>query len=86
MLVADTKVKFLEVASVATVLPQWNVIGISFCTYQHGFRLTDCIFTIFFNAKEEESVVPDDIDPNAGRFVRYQFTPAFLKLTTVGAT
>lgn len=25
-------------------------------------------------------------DPNAGRFVRYQFTPQFLKLKTVGAT
>lgn len=31
--------------------------------------------------KEEEAV-----DPNAGRFVRYQFTPQFLKLKTVGAT
>nr|CAG4646561.1 EOG090X0D9B [Macrothrix elegans] len=28
----------------------------------------------------------DDTDPNAGRFVRYQFTPYFLKLKTVGAT
>ncbi|CAG08844.1 unnamed protein product, partial [Tetraodon nigroviridis] len=27
-----------------------------------------------------------DIDPNAGRFVRYQFTPAFLRLRQVGAT
>lgn len=27
-----------------------------------------------------------DIDPNAGRYVRYQFTPQFLKLKTVGAT
>lgn len=26
------------------------------------------------------------IDPNAGRYVRYQFTPQFLKLKTVGAT
>lgn len=26
------------------------------------------------------------IDPNSGRFVRYQFTPQFLKLKTVGAT
>lgn len=25
-------------------------------------------------------------DPNAGRFVRYQFTPAFLQLRQVGAT
>lgn len=27
-----------------------------------------------------------EIDSSAGRFVRYQFTPAFLKLRTVGAT
>uniref|UniRef100_A0A8C2KI65 Protein unc-119 homolog A n=2 Tax=Cyprinus carpio TaxID=7962 RepID=A0A8C2KI65_CYPCA len=27
-----------------------------------------------------------DIDQNAGRFVRYQFTPAFLRLRQVGAT
>lgn len=26
------------------------------------------------------------IDPNAGRFVRYQFTPQFLRLKMVGAT
>lgn len=29
---------------------------------------------------------PEEPDPNAGRFVRYQFTPQFLKLKTVGAT
>lgn len=28
----------------------------------------------------------ENLDPNAGRFVRYQFTPQFLKLKTVGAT
>lgn len=28
----------------------------------------------------------ENVDPNAGRFVRYQFTPQFLKLKTVGAT
>ncbi|KAF6216397.1 hypothetical protein GE061_000739 [Apolygus lucorum] len=28
----------------------------------------------------------EESDPNAGRFVRYQFTPHFLKLKTVGAT
>ena len=27
-----------------------------------------------------------DADASAGRFVRYQFTPAFLKLCTIGAT
>ncbi|XP_045466368.1 protein unc-119 homolog isoform X2 [Harmonia axyridis] len=28
----------------------------------------------------------EPLDPNSGRFVRYQFTPQFLKLKTVGAT
>lgn len=32
---------------------------------------------------EEESV---DVDISVGRFVRYQFTPAFLRLPDVGAT
>lgn len=37
----------------------------------------------------DEAVVgstDDHVDPNAGRYVRYQFTPQFLKLKTVGAT
>lgn len=33
-------------------------------------------------ANEEEEI----LEPNAGRYVRYQFTPQFLKLKTVGAT
>lgn len=36
------------------------------------------------NEKTEDS--EENVDPNAGRFVRYQFTPQFLKLKTVGAT
>lgn len=32
---------------------------------------------------EDDSSEPD---ASAGRFVRYQFTPAFLRLRTVGAT
>ena len=35
---------------------------------------------------EDLDFEPDEMDPNAGRFVRYQFTPQFLKLKTVGAT
>lgn len=33
-----------------------------------------------------EDASDEPLDPNAGRFVRYQFTPQFLKLKTVGAT
>lgn len=38
--------------------------------------------------KDLDQVVVDgsQLDPNAGRYVRYQFTAQFLKLTTVGAT
>ena len=38
---------------------------------------------------EEDEAIGDEVqqdDPNAGRFVRYKFTPDFLKLHTVGAT
>lgn len=36
--------------------------------------------------KELEQVDNSLLDPNAGRYVRYQFTPQFLKLKNVGAT
>lgn len=36
--------------------------------------------------EEEEEEAGGDVDVSAGRFVRYQFTPAFLRLRTVGAT
>lgn len=35
---------------------------------------------------DDEDEENGEIDTSAGRFVRYQFTPAFLKLRTVGAT
>lgn len=38
------------------------------------------------NQTEKTDTDDDHSDPNAGRFVRYQFTPQFLKLKTVGAT
>lgn len=34
----------------------------------------------------DEEIIDNEDDPNAGRFVRYKFTPEFLKLKTVGAT
>lgn len=41
------------------------------------------------NLMNEDAPSQEDlsnIDANAGRYVRYQFTPQFLKLKTVGAT
>jgi len=44
----------------------------------------------FLDSNSDHEDEPDqeieEVDPNAGRFVRYQFTPQFLKLKTVGAT
>lgn len=44
----------------------------------------------FHSYEDSEEADPEpeqeELDPNAGRFVRYQFTPQFLKLKTVGAT
>ncbi|OQR71244.1 protein unc-119B-like [Tropilaelaps mercedesae] len=36
--------------------------------------------------REDQEAVSDITDTNAGRFVRYQFTPQFLRLKTIGAT
>ncbi|XP_025090640.1 protein unc-119 homolog B-like [Pomacea canaliculata] len=70
--------------------PEANVYGIDFTR----FRLRDMESqTVLFEVAkptpgdgEDFEQELDDSDPNAGRFVRYQFTPQFLKLKTVGAT
>ncbi|XP_029650919.1 protein unc-119 homolog B isoform X2 [Octopus sinensis] len=73
--------------------PEANIYGIDFIR----FKLRDCDTgeTLFEVLKQEdtddEDVIqktPDreEVDPNAGRFVRYHFTPQFLRLKTVGAT
>lgn len=36
--------------------------------------------------KDVDQVDGSQLDPNAGRYVRYQFTSHFLKLKTIGAT
>jgi len=71
--------------------PQANIYGIDFTRFK--IRDVDSGTTLFEIAKppapeegeqtEGESETPD---LNAGRFVRYQFTPQFLKLRAVGAT
>uniref|UniRef100_A0AAQ4QKN4 Protein unc-119 homolog A n=1 Tax=Gasterosteus aculeatus aculeatus TaxID=481459 RepID=A0AAQ4QKN4_GASAC len=42
--------------------------------------------TVLFEITKPPAAEKRDVDPNAGRFVRYQFTPAFLRLRQVGAT
>ena len=41
---------------------------------------------MFYLTFLQTDIPADGDDPNVGRFVRYQFTPQFLKLRTVGAT
>ena len=66
-----------------------NVYNIDFTRFKIRDMETGAI--LFEIAKpdniEEEFIDNEDVeDPNAGRFVRYKFTPEFLKLKTVGAT
>jgi len=70
--------------------PEANTFGIDFTRFK--IRDISSSTTLFEIVKPvgvgEEEVEGDsqEQDPNAGRFVRYQFTPQFLKLKTVGAT
>ncbi|CAL8332913.1 unnamed protein product [Arctogadus glacialis] len=70
--------------------PEDNVYNVDFTRFK--IRDLETGTVLFEIAKppncdpsEHEDVV-GDVDNSAGRFVRYQFTPAFLKLRTVGAT
>lgn len=44
------------------------------------------VCVIFTSVASDKGGEKRDVDPSAGRFVRYQFTPAFLRLRQVGAT
>lgn len=66
-----------------------NVYGIDFTRFK--IRNMDTGTVLFEIMKPElvqevDTQSEDDADTNSGRFVRYQFTPQFLKLGTVGAT
>ncbi|XP_021495474.2 protein unc-119 homolog A isoform X1 [Meriones unguiculatus] len=68
--------------------PEENIYKIDFVR----FKIRDMDSgTVLFEIKkppisERLPINRRDLDPNAGRFVRYQFTPAFLRLRQVGAT
>ncbi|XP_006640967.2 protein unc-119 homolog A [Lepisosteus oculatus] len=68
--------------------PDENVYSIDFTRFKIRDMETG---TVLFEitkppAAERGQGDKKDLDPNAGRFVRYQFTPAFLRLRQVGAT
>lgn len=68
--------------------PDANIYNIDFTR----FKIRDLESgTVLFEiakppAAERDDDDDEEVDPNAGRFVRYHFTPAFLRLRTVGAT
>lgn len=74
--------------------PDANIYEIDFTRFKiRDLETNSVLFEIAKQPSEQYSddcgTSPDgqsDIDPNAGRYVRYQFTPQFLKLKTVGAT
>ena len=56
--------------------------------YHPMYRMYSLSVGVCFPGEEDADteMENEEVDPNAGRFVRYQFTPQFLKLRTVGAT
>ncbi|XP_061072632.1 protein unc-119 homolog A [Conger conger] len=68
-------------------IPEENIHNIDFTRFRIRDMETGAIlFEIAKPPINERAGDKQDFDPNAGRFVRYQFTPAFLQLRRVGAT
>ncbi|KAK2489259.1 hypothetical protein MC885_006155 [Smutsia gigantea] len=72
--------------------PEDNVYSIDFTRFKIRDMETGTVLfeiakpRVSDQEEEEEEEEGGDVDVSAGRFVRYQFTPAFLRLRTVGAT
>ncbi|XP_028856587.1 protein unc-119 homolog A [Denticeps clupeoides] len=67
--------------------PEENVHSIDFTRFKiRDMETGTVLFEITKPPVTDSGVEKKDLDPNAGRFVRYQFTPAFLRLRQVGAT
>lgn len=67
--------------------PDENVYNIDFTRFKiRDMETSTVLFEITKPPTTDKAGEKRDIDPNAGRFVRYQFTPAFLRLRQVGAT
>ncbi|XP_076836128.1 protein unc-119 homolog B [Brachyhypopomus gauderio] len=67
--------------------PEDNVYNIDFTRFKiRDMETGTVLFEITKPPATDKGGEKRDVDPNAGRFVRYQFTPAFLRLRQVGAT
>ncbi|XP_016317621.1 protein unc-119 homolog A-like [Sinocyclocheilus anshuiensis] len=67
--------------------PEQNIHKIDFTRFKiRDMETGTVLFEITKPPTTESGEGRTDFDQNAGRFVRYQFTPAFLQLRQVGAT
>ncbi|XP_056130193.1 LOW QUALITY PROTEIN: protein unc-119 homolog B-like [Lampris incognitus] len=67
--------------------PEDNIYNIDFIRFKiRDLETGTVLFEIAKPPHKEEDEESRDGAASAGRFVRYQFTPAFLRLRTVGAT
>ncbi|XP_048837507.1 protein unc-119 homolog A [Brienomyrus brachyistius] len=67
--------------------PEENIHNIDFTRFKiRDMATSTVLFEITKPHNTERTREKKPSDPNAGRFVRYQFTPAFLRLQQVGAT
>lgn len=90
----DDVLRFDRITDTYLCNPEANVYDIDFTRFKiRDLETGTILFEIAkpptdFGVESEGSddTQEESLDPNAGRFVRYQFTPQFLKLKTVGAT
>ncbi|TKS70897.1 Protein unc-119 -like protein B [Collichthys lucidus] len=67
--------------------PEDNIYNIDFVRFKiRDLETSTVLFEIAKPPHTEDDEENREGDASAGRFVRYQFTPAFLRLRTVGAT
>nr|CAG4645804.1 EOG090X0D9B [Lynceus sp. MCZ IZ 141354] len=80
--------KLKQATSQYLCTPEANIYDIDFTRFCiRDLESETVLFEIAKPTPPEAGDIDDESsDPNAGRFVRYQFTPQFLKLKTVGAT
>nr|CAH7769253.1 unnamed protein product [Callosobruchus chinensis] len=85
--------KLTKIADTYLCEPDANIYEIDFTRFkirdlESGAVLFEISKPVPDNLEDGGDKADNDeiVDPNSGRFVRYQFTPQFLKLRTVGAT
>uniref|UniRef100_A0A8C4D9U7 GMP phosphodiesterase delta subunit domain-containing protein n=1 Tax=Dicentrarchus labrax TaxID=13489 RepID=A0A8C4D9U7_DICLA len=67
--------------------PEDNIYNIDFVRFKiRDLETSTVLFEIAKPPHTDDDEENREADASAGRFVRYQFTPAFLRLRTVGAT